>query len=134
MNFRSTITTDDTPDINLIPLIDVLLVILIFLAATTTFSRDQQLKVALPQASAEQMIVPTLEIRVTQDGRYGLGGLIVQQADLVSALRAQMTGQQENILLIRSDAMAPHQSVIHVMQAAQEAGLSKVHFATQATQ
>jgi biopolymer transport protein ExbD len=134
MNFRSTITNDDTPDINLIPLIDVLLVILIFLAATTTFSRDQQLKVALPQASAEQMIVPTLEIRVTQDGRYGLGGVLVQQGDLVSALRAKMSGQQENILLIRADAMAPHQSVIHVMQAAQEAGLSKVHFATQASQ
>jgi len=134
MNFRSTFANDDAPDINLIPLIDVLLVILIFLAATTTFSRDQQLKIALPQASAEQMIVSTLEVGISQDGRYAIGGLIVQKADLTATLRAQTSAQPENTLLIRADAMAPHQSVIFVMQAAQEAGLTKVHFATQAAQ
>ena len=53
MNFRTAHQNDDSPDINLIPLIDVLLVMLIFLAATTTFTRQQALKINLPQASAE---------------------------------------------------------------------------------
>ena len=134
MNFRSKIGDDDAPDINLIPLIDVLLVILIFLAATTTFTRNQQLKISLPQAVAEQLSAPMLEIAITQDGRYAVAGVLVQKADLVDSLRVQSTGSTEGMILIRADGMAPHQAVIHAMQAAQEAGFNKVHFATQAIQ
>lgn len=134
MNFRKASSTDDTPEINLIPLIDVLLVILIFLAATTTFTRERQLKISLPQAQAEQMSLPTLEVSISQDGRYAISGQLVSTADLVTRLKAQRAGQTDSVLLIRADAMSPHQAVVHAMQAAREAGISKVHFATQATQ
>lgn len=134
MNFRKASSTDDTPEINLIPLIDVLLVILIFLAATTTFTRERQLKISLPQAQAEQMSLPTLEVSISQDGRYAISGQLVSMADLVTRLKAQLAGQTDSVLLIRADAMSPHQAVVHAMQAAREAGISKVHFATQATQ
>jgi biopolymer transport protein ExbD len=134
MNFRSALKNDDAPDINLIPLIDVLLVILIFLAATTTFTRTQTLKISLPQATAEQAFAPMLEIAITQDGRYAVAGVLVSQAALVERLRAQPTRESAGTILIRADGQAPHQSVVHAMQAAQEAGYTKVHFATQATQ
>lgn len=134
MNFHPLASTDDAPDINLIPLIDVLLVILIFLAATTTFTKDQQLKIALPQANAEQMATSMLEIAISQDGRFVIAGAIVPKADLVAKLRPLASGQSESILVIRADAMAPHQSVIQAMQSAQEAGFHKVSFAIQATQ
>lgn len=134
MNFRKASSTDDTPEINLIPLIDVLLVILIFLAATTTFTRERQLKISLPQAQAEQMSLLTLEVSISQDGRYAISGQLVSTADLVTRLKAQLAGQTDSVLLIRADAMSPHQAVVHAMQAAREAGISKVHFATQATQ
>ena len=134
MNFRKASSTDDTPEINLIPLIDVLLVILIFLAATTTFTRERQLKISLPQAQARQMSLTTLEVSISQDGRYAISGQLVSTADLVTRLKAQLAGQTDSVLLIRADAMSPHQAVVHAMQAAREAGISKVHFATQATQ
>ena len=134
MNFRSNASADDSPDINLIPLIDVLLVILIFLAATTTFTRDRQLSISLPQANADQLTNPSLEIAIAQDGRYAIAGLIISSSELLNHLKAQKVSQTEAALLIRADAMAPHQAVVHAMQAARDAGISKVHFATQAAQ
>lgn len=134
MNFRSNASADDSPDINLIPLIDVLLVILIFLAATTTFTRDRQLSISLPQANAEQLTPPSLEIAIAQDGRYAIAGVIISSSELLGHLKTQKVSQTESALLIRADAMAPHQAVVHAMQAAREAGISKVHFATQAAQ
>jgi biopolymer transport protein ExbD len=134
MNFRSSASDQDAPDINLIPLIDVLLVMLIFLAATTTFTRERQLKISLPQASAEQMTVPTVELSISQDGRFALGGLMISTADLVATLKTQLSGHTDTVLLIRADAMSPHQAVVHAMQAARDAGIGKVHFATQAVQ
>jgi len=134
MNFRSNASADDSPDINLIPLIDVLLVILIFLAATTTFTRDRQLSISLPQANAEQLTAPSLEISIAQDGRYAIAGLIVSSSELLEHLKTQKVSHTDAALLIRADAMAPHQAVVHAMQAAREAGISKVHFATQAAQ
>ncbi len=134
MNFRSNASADDSPDINLIPLIDVLLVILIFLAATTTFTQERQLKISLPQANAEQLTAPSLEVSISQDGRYAIAGVIIAANELVTRLKAQSSGQTDRALLIRAYAMAPHQAVIHAMQAAREAGMSKVHFVTQVSQ
>jgi biopolymer transport protein ExbD len=134
MNFRSTASSDDSPDINLIPLIDVLLVILIFLAATTTFTRERQLSISLPHASAEQTTASTLEVSIAQDGRYVIGGVLISSSNLVARLKVQRSDHTDSALVIRADAMAPHQAVIHAMQAAREAGISKVHFVTQATQ
>lgn len=134
MKFRTSATDQEAPDINLIPLIDVLLVMLIFLAATTTFTRDKQIKISLPQANAEQMTAPTVELSIAQDGRYVLTGVIIPSKDLVTRLKGQLTGQADAVLMIRADAMTPHQAVVQAMQAAREAGIGKVHFATQATQ
>ena len=134
MNFRSNASSDDSPDINLIPLIDVLLVILIFLAATTTFTRERQLSISLPQANAEQTTVSTIEISIAQDGRYAIAGALISPSNLVARLKAQRSDQKDSALIIRADAMAPHQAVVHAMQAAREAGINKVRFATQAAQ
>jgi biopolymer transport protein ExbD len=134
MNFRSNASSDDSPDINLIPLIDVLLVMLIFLAATTTFTRERQLSISLPQANAEQTTASTIEVSIAQDGRYAIAGVLISTSNLATRLKAQRSDQTESALIIRADAMAPHQAVVHAMQAAREAGINKVHFATQATQ
>ena len=134
MKFRTSASDQDAPDINLIPLIDVLLVMLIFLAATTTFTRDRQIKISLPQSNAEQMTAPTVELTIAQDGRFALAGLIISSKDLVTSLKGQLTGQAETVMLIRADAMTPHQAVVQAMQAAREAGIGKVHFATQTAQ
>ncbi len=134
MRFRTSASDQDAPDINLIPLIEVLLVMLIFLAATTTFTRDQQIKISLPQANAEQMTAPTIELSIAQDGRFALAGVIISSKDLVTKLKGQLTGQTDTVMLIRADAMTPHQAVVQAMQAAREAGIGTGHFATQATQ
>lgn len=134
MRFRSSASDQDTPDINLIPLIDVLLVMLIFLAATTTFTRERQLKISLPQANAEQLTAPTIELSISQDGRFAMATVMISSTDLVTTLKKQFTGQADTVLLIRADAMTPHQAVVHAMQAARDAGVGKVHFATQAAQ
>lgn len=134
MKFRTSASDQDAPDINLIPLIDVLLVMLIFLAATTTFTRDRQIKISLPQASAEQMTAPAVELTIAQDGRFVLAGVVISSKDLVTRLKGQLTGQTDTVMLIRADAMTPHQAVVQAMQAAREAGIGKVHFATQTAQ
>jgi len=134
VNFRSNATDQDALDINLIPLIDVLLVILIFLAATTTFTRDRQLSISLPQSNAEQMTVSNVELSITKDGRFALAGLMISSSDLLKTLKTHLAGQTDTVVLIRADALTPHQAVVQAMQAAREAGVSKVHFATQALQ
>ncbi len=134
MNFRSNASSDDSPDINLIPLIDVLLVMLIFLAATTTFTRERQLSISLPQANAEQTTASTIEVSIAKDGRYAIAGVLISTSNLAARLKAQRSDQTESALIIRADAMAPHQAVVHAMQAAREAGINKVHFVTQASQ
>ena len=134
MRFRQTLS-DDSPEINLIPLIDVLLVILIFLAATTTFTRQGALKIVLPRADAEKQTQTTIDITISQDGRYAVGERLLGSADILSlteALRETKKEQQDPIVIIYADAMTSHQFVMTAMQAARAAGIGKVHFATQA--
>ena len=133
MRFRS--PDHDPLEINLIPLIDVLLVMLIFLAATTTFTRQGVLKIMLPRADAEKQIQTTIDITISQDGRYAVGDRLVDGSDslsLTEALREAKKDQPDPIVIIYADAMAAHQSVMTAMQAARTAGIGKVHFATQA--
>ncbi|AKQ56146.1 ExbD/TolR family protein [Bordetella hinzii] len=136
MNFRRRRGPQDELDINFIPLIDVLLVMLIFLAATTTFARYSQLKVTLPQAQAEPLQPPaTLEIAVSQDGHYALNGILLDSSDpaaMAQALRQAAEGRPDAVIVINADAQATHQSVVNVMQAAREAGIGRVNFAAQA--
>lgn len=119
----------DEPEINLIPLIDVLLVLLIFLTATTTFSRYTELAVNLPQAAAEEAANPEIAVDVSADGRYAIAGKAVDGAQLASALAGAAAGLREPLLVIYADAQASHQSVIDVMQAARDSGLARLSFA-----
>ena len=138
MNFRGR-QPDDEIEINLIPLIDVLLVILIFLAATTSFHRYQQLKLSLPRASAESLQQDALRLSVSHEGLYALQGQLLAgtrtediAAALAQAVRLEPESAEQRVLVIEADAQAAHASVIRAMEAARMAGIERVHFATQA--
>ena len=138
MNFRKK-QYDDDLEINLIPLIDVLLVILIFLAATTSFNRYQQLKLTLPRADAEALQQDTLRLSINHDGLYALQGQVLSGAgteEIAASLRQLRSADSSvaadsSILVIEADAQAAHASVVRAMEAARLAGIERVHFATQ---
>jgi biopolymer transport protein ExbD len=136
MNFHK--PRPEEPEINLIPFIDVLLVVLIFLMLSTTYSKFTELQVALPVADAEQSRDRPNEIivAVAADGRYAVNKKPVdgRSVDVLAAeLAAVAAGSAEMILIISADATAAHQSVINVMDAARRAGISKLTFATQSS-
>jgi len=136
MNLRGSRSRDD-PEINFIPLIDVLLVILIFLMVTTTYQRVAELQITLPEADADQLKQRPKEINVGVDaqGRYVIDKAIftfTTAAALADALRQAAGGAKEPVVIINADANATHQSVIHVMEAARMAGYIHITFATQA--
>ncbi len=129
---------DDEPEINLIPFIDVLLVILIFLMLSTTYSRFTELKVNLPTADAEKLQERPKEIivSVASDGRYSLDRQPLDSRDvdaLAAAMRTAAAGKPDAMVIVSADAMAVHQSVINVLDAARRAGLSRITFAAQNT-
>lgn len=121
-------------DINLIPLIDVLLVILIFLAATTSFTRLQALQVELPQAGAQAAVPDALRLAVSRDGLYALGEQLVEAADAATLSQAlhQARTHPEQSLIILADADSPHQFVMRALEAAREAGIVQISFAATA--
>jgi biopolymer transport protein ExbD len=126
----------DEPEINLIPFIDVLLVILIFLMLSTTYSRFTELQVNLPSADAEKLRERPAEIvvAVSGDGRYAVNRKPVdgRSVDLLTAeLTAAAAGRPDTVVIVSADALAAHQSVINVLDAARRAGLSRLTFASQ---
>jgi biopolymer transport protein ExbD len=126
----------EEPEINFIPLIDVLLVILIFLMVTTTYQRVAELQITLPEAAADPMQQRPKEINVGVDvqGRYVIDKNVFQfttVAALADALKRAAGDATEPVVIINADANATHQSVIHVMEAARMAGLIHITFATQ---
>ena len=134
MNFRK--SRSEEPEINLIPFIDVLLVVLIFLMLSTTYSKFTELQVTLPTADAEQPRERprTVLVAVAADGRYAVNGQAVdgRSVDLLSAeLVRAAAGQQDAPVIISADATSAHQSVINVMDAARRAGLARLIFAAQ---
>jgi biopolymer transport protein ExbD len=136
MNFRP--GHRDEPEINLIPFIDILLVVLIFLVLTTTYSKFTELQVNLPVADAEQQRSNPREVIVAvgSDGRYAINRDLLEGAGvdtLTNALSRAAEGSPEVVVIISADAAATHQSVINVMDAARRAGLVQVTFATQQT-
>jgi len=134
MNFSARHRRDDTPEINLIPLIDVLLVVLIFLAATTSFLRQGAFPVALPEADAQSVAPAMLALSISRDGRYALDDRPLDSrssAALAQAMRASLGASEHTVLLIRADAQASHQSVVTAMEAARRAGIARVNFAAQ---
>lgn len=136
MNFRP--RAKDEPEINLIPFIDVLLVILIFLMLTTTYSKFTEMELTLPSADTEQLRDRPKEVIVSiaADGRYAVGKDALQDRSvegIASALTRHAPAGKDSIVIISADANAPHQSVVSAMEAARRAGLSQITFATQAT-
>lgn len=135
MNFSRGRHRED-PEINFIPLIDLMLVILIFLMATTTYSKFAELKIALPTADAEKSADKPMElsIAVTNSGQYAINNQRVSfsnPTDFAAALRKAANGQNDPVVVINADAGATHQAVVNVMEAARLAGFGRLTFATQ---
>ena len=136
MNFRH--RQREEPEINLIPFIDVLLVVLIFLMLSTTYSKFTELQLKLPVAdAATQRDYPKeVLVTVTSDGRYTVNKTAVygNGVDTLSAsLKNAAQAGKDTVVIISADASAAHQSVVSVMEAARRAGLTQITFATQPT-
>jgi biopolymer transport protein ExbD len=135
MDFRRGLGKEE-PEINLIPMIDVLLVILIFLMVTTTFTRFAEIKINLPTAEAERPLERPNEVHIAVDpeGNYVLNRANVAFRSVetfAEDMRRAAAGLDDPVVVINADAKASHQSVINVMEAARLAGLTRITFATQ---
>ena len=137
MNLRGTRSRED-PEINFIPLIDVLLVILIFLMVTTTYQRVSELQITLPEADADaaKQRPKEVNIGIDRDGRYvvdrNVFAFTTPQA-LADVLKRAAGDAKDPVLIINADGQATHQSVVRVMEAARLAGLVHITFATQSS-
>ena len=123
-------------EINLVPLIDVMMVILIFLMITTTYSKYTELQINLPTADAEKQLERSNEIPilVNAQGQYVINRTPVvyrSVEQLADELRRAGGALKDPIVVISADAAATHQSVVRVMEAARLAGLSQITFTTQ---
>lgn len=135
-----TIASPAEPEINLIPFIDVLLVVLIFLMISTTFTRFQELAITLPTANGNesQAEVKQIHIAVSRDGRFAVNGKVADRTQL-SALLSQMSNtgasnkETPNAMQVNidADARAPHQAVMSALEAARDANLSNIVFSSQ---
>ncbi|MDO8447599.1 MAG: biopolymer transporter ExbD [Rhodoferax sp.] len=136
MNFRPRVREE--PEINLIPFIDVLLVVLIFLMLSTTYSKFTELQLKLPVADADaQRDYPKeVLVTVTSDGAYTVNKVPVAGRSLDTLAAALLEGAKagkESVVIISADASARHQSVVTVMEAARRSGLTQITFATQSS-
>ena len=134
MRFRRPL--DEDPELNLVPLIDVMLIVLIFLAVTTTYSRYSELRLQLPGAEATRVETRANEIvvGVSADGRFALGGAVLPNTspEAVARLLGEAArGLTQPMLVIHADAQTPHQAVVDVMEAARLAKLTRISFVTE---
>jgi len=137
VNLRGNRVRED-PEINFIPLIDVLLVILIFLMVTTTYQRFAELQITLPEADADPSKERPREVNVGIDaqGRYVIDRTVftwTNAAALADELKRSAGQAKDPVIIISADASATHQSVVNVMEAARMAGLVHITFATQSS-
>ena len=138
MRFQSRTRSGDEPEINLIPFIDVLLVVLIFLMLSTTYSKFTELQLKLPVADADaQRDYPKeVIVTVTSEGDYSINKVPVEGRSpeaLAVALTEGAKAGKESVVIINADANAKHQAVISVMEAARRAGMNQITFATQSS-
>ena len=136
MNFRA--RTTEAPEINLIPFIDVLLVVLIFLMLSTTYSKFTEIQLTLPVADtdAQRDYAKELIVAVSADGSYSVNRTPVVGRSLETLAAAMQDGTKagkDTVVIISADASAKHQSVVTVMEAARRSGLNQITFATQST-
>lgn len=133
MKFR--VNRSEEPELNLVPLIDVLLMTLIFLVVTTSFSKETQLRIRLPEASAEAKISDnSVRVLIDAQGHFFIGDQQLANSS-VEALRAAIARAAGNIkdpvIVIHADGRTPHEAVVHVMDAARRLGYTRITFATQ---
>jgi len=126
----------DEPEINLIPMIDVLLVILIFLMVTTSYAKFSELKINLPQAGGAAGVTEAKPISIGVDAmeRYAIDSRAIAFTGvetLAASLKNAAGGQTSPTIVISADARAPHQAVINIMEAARLAGYERITFTTQ---
>jgi biopolymer transport protein ExbD len=136
MNFRP--RTREEPEINLIPFIDVLLVVLIFLMLSTTYSKFTELQIRLPTADVDmQRDYPQeLIVSVSAEGGFSVNYQPVSGRGVeavASALAQAAKDSKESVVIISADAAARHQSVVTVMEAARRNGMNQLTFATQSS-
>ena len=135
MNFRRG-SFGEEPEINLVPFIDVLIVIVIFLAVTTTYSKFSELQINLPTADASRPAERPNQVNVgvSASGQYMVNRTAVTfttREAFANELRRAAGGVADPVIIINADANATHQAVIHVMEAAQTAGFGKITFTAQ---
>jgi biopolymer transport protein ExbD len=133
MRFRP--SDDEEPELNLIPLIDVLLMTLIFLVVTTSFSKESQIRLRLPEAgAAAKPEAAQLRIAIDARGNYYLNDKQLINAtpeQLRSAMQRAAAGRKDPVIVIHADAKTPHESVVRVMDTARRLGYTQLTFATQ---
>ncbi|WP_068826277.1 ExbD/TolR family protein [Pseudomonas sp. BMS12] len=124
-------------EINLASLIDVVFILLLFFVVTTTFTRETQLKVDLPEAASgtppEESTLKQLEVLIGADGSYSLNGQALMKNDLaglMTALGKESAGDNSLPLVISADAKTPHQAVITAMDAAGKLGFAHLRITT----
>lgn len=140
MNFQRGQKKEE-PEINLVPMIDVLLVILIFLVITTTYSKFSELEITLPQAAVtdedhESDASKRIDVSVSAAGDYTINRRPIKFTSiegLRDALRSAVHNQDNPIIVISADIKATHQSVITIMEAARTAGYNQITFTTEVT-
>ena len=125
----------DEPDVNLTPLIDVVFLLLIFFMVSTTFEHQSRIQVELPEASAEPTTPDdeSLEIIVDAQGRYFIGEeqvLNTQLKTLKTAISKVIGDRSDMPVVVRADANSPHQSVVTVLDATSQLGLTRISLAT----
>ena len=135
MNFQRGRQKEE-PEINLVPMIDVLLVILIFLMITTTYSKFSALEINLPQATSDKTAERpnVIDVSVNASGSYMVNRSSIKYSSaegLSAELRAAAGNRPDPVIVINADAQATHQSVIAVMEAARMAGYNHITFTTE---
>ncbi|MGD8743447.1 MAG: biopolymer transporter ExbD [Granulosicoccaceae bacterium] len=126
---------NEEPDINLTPLIDVVFLLLIFFMVSTTFNKESELSIELPEASGEARQVENtpIEIAISRDGQYSVNGEQLARNDIATLKRAieQLAGDRDNPpLVIIADGKTTHQSVVTAMDAVRQLDITHITFAT----
>ena len=133
MNFRP--HDRDEPELNLIPLIDVLIILLIFLVMTTTFAQQSGLEIRLPEARSAAPLSPEkpLAILIDAEGRFLIAGQplpVATSATIQIALKAAAGEQQDPLILIEADQNSRHQALVLTLEALEQLGFQRISFAT----
>jgi biopolymer transport protein ExbD len=134
MNFQRGRMRDE-PEINLIPMIDIFLVIIIFLMVSTTYTKFSELQINLPQASGDETTSQAKQINVSVDAseHYAINSAATtfnSVQNMSQMLRTAAGEQKDPTIVINADAKAPHQAVINIMEAARLAGYGRITFTT----